>query len=91
MRPRSLWGDIAAQPKKRRTQRPYATNGSSDQPSHDIMMGDALYENAAGEADGQYDEAPSFDPHFPEGEYQHETDAAMTADDIPHYELDLDQ
>jgi hypothetical protein len=55
------------------------------------MMDGALYENAPGEADDHYNEAASFDPHFAEGEYRHETDAAMTADDIPHYELDLGQ
>lgn len=91
MRPQSLWGDVAAQPKKRRTQRPYGANGPSDQPSHDLMMGDALYENAAGEDGDHYGEAAPYDPHFPEGEYHHDEEVAINTDDLPHYDLDLGQ
>lgn len=90
MRPRSLWGDIAAQPRKRRSQRPFDLNGSSDQPPHDLVMDAALYAPAASEENGQYGEPSSYDQHFPEGQYGIEEEAAMTADDLPHYELDLD-
>ncbi|KAJ9094485.1 hypothetical protein QFC21_006024 [Naganishia friedmannii] len=96
MRPRALWGDVASEPRKRRSQRPFDSSAvpSAEQHQHDLMMDEALYEEPNEE--DQLEHEPygegSYDVHYADGQYGIEgVEDNITAEDLPHYELNLGQ
>jgi hypothetical protein len=84
-----MWGDVAAEPRRRRSQRPFGSL-PSDQTQHDMLMDDALYPPAGEEEGEEFAETSTYDGHFPEGQYGLDGQAALTADS-PQYELNLGQ
>ncbi|KAJ9098495.1 hypothetical protein QFC19_006363 [Naganishia cerealis] len=98
MRPRSLWGDIAAQPRKRRSQRPFGSTtapSAAEQHQHDMMIDEALYEDppeddGQGGGGGAYDDT-SYDVHYADGQYGMEEaeEGSIATGDLPHYGLGL--
>ena len=89
MRPKSLWGDVAAEPRRRRSQRPFGSNLPSEQ-EHDILMDDTLYQTNA-EQDGEaFPESSAYDTHYPDTQYGLDGQTTLTADSPP-YELSLEQ
>lgn len=94
MRPRALWGDIDSQPRKRRSQRPFGSSAvpSTEQHQHDLMMDEALYEEPNEAAEHQTYGEGSYDVHYADGQYgMEEVENSITAEDLPHYELNLGQ
>ncbi|KAJ9119631.1 hypothetical protein QFC22_003340 [Naganishia vaughanmartiniae] len=96
MRPRALWGDIASQPRKRQSQRPFESPvaPSTDEHQHDLMIDEALYEepNDGDELEHEpYGEGP-YAVHYADGQYGiEEAEDGITAEDLPQYELNLGQ